>query len=110
MANGRKRPKTGAKLSGKQPAAALSSSAKYPSRSTSSSEDRQRPLRFRFDQVDLDGPWCPSKASCEDWLLLLTKLGRFETMTVNEIFHAARGGDVGKDYSNLEKCPNPTTL
>jgi hypothetical protein len=67
---------------------------------SSNSEDR---LCWRFTHADKDGPWgfghLESDAICE----LLAQLVKFESMTVNEAFHA--GDYPGKCY-DLDALPN----
>jgi len=56
-----------------------------------------RPLRFRFNLVDVDGPWCLTKVKPSDHKDLLNKLKQFEGMTVGEVF----SGTPGKDYDSV---------
>ncbi len=51
-------------------------------------------LRFRFDRLDLDGPWCFSKIDPDHLKQLLPKLAEYESMNVGEAF----SGRPGKDY------------
>jgi hypothetical protein len=51
-------------------------------------------LRFRFNLIDVDGPWCLSLVGPNEHRALLKKLKDFEKMTVGEVFK----GEPGKDY------------
>lgn len=53
-------------------------------------------LRVLFDIVDMDSPWCPSKASTEDLAALFQKLRDVSRMKPSEVF---AGNSVGKDYA-----------
>lgn len=67
--------------------------------------DQHRPLRFRFDRVDVSGPWCLSHVVPDDHRELLRKLREFETMTTSEAFHS-RPSQPGKDYPEFSGlCP-----
>jgi hypothetical protein len=64
--------------------------------------------RFRFDLVDVGGPWCPAKMGAESWATVLGKLRDFETMKVSAAFFS--GGYPGKDYSNVSDCLGNTIM
>lgn len=62
-------------------------------------EPSDRLLIIRFDRVDTDGPWCPSRDP-ESWKkTLLPAIRNFESMTVHEAF---TGGHPGKDYPSTD--------
>jgi hypothetical protein len=84
-----KTPKAGKQTSGKRPSIAPDSTL-------------GEKVRFRFNLVDVDGPWCLSAITPDDHKELIRKLGNFESMTVGEIF---TGGYPGKDYE-FDGCPN----
>lgn len=65
-------------------------------------------IRFRFDLLDIGGPWCLTNITKADHQLLLGKLAELERLTMNEAFSQYRR--LGKDYTNLAECPNPETL
>lgn len=51
-------------------------------------------FRIRFGKLDLDGPWCLTKAP-DDLRMVLRAVQSFETMRLHEVFG---GGYPGKDY------------
>lgn len=67
---------------------------------SSTSEDR---LCWRFTHVDNGGPWGFGHLDARALCGLLTQMIKFESMTVNEVFHC--GDNIGKCY-DLEALPN----
>lgn len=57
-------------------------------------DDSDGRLILRFNQVDVNGPWCLSKATPEQLIQILAAVHDFETMTPLEVFK----GYPGKDY------------
>lgn len=55
-------------------------------------------LILRFDQVDIGGPWCLSRARAEHLTEILHAIKNFESMSVNEVFK----GYPGKDYTSTD--------
>lgn len=111
MAKGRgRKPVEGAAPKGRQPVTAVpqaGASRRQPVETPAGAE-RLTKMRFRFDKVDVEGPWCPTKITPEDHALLLRKLGTLETMTAFEVFSQSPGAHgLGSDYSNVDECPNP---
>lgn len=88
-----------AKTKGKLPRTGKPTGGKTPVVAPNSSLGEK--LRFRFNLVDLDGPWCLSAIAPEAHRDLIKKLGHFESMTIGETFN----GHPGKDYA-FEMCPN----
>lgn len=60
-------------------------------------------LCWRFGHVDHDGPWGFDSVEPGTLCWILTCLRKFESMTLNEVFH--NGGYPGKDY-NVPDLPN----
>lgn len=106
-----KQPKARKSGSGaKRPAVAapVGAASKRPATAPASAQ-HCRYVRFRWDRLDVGGPWCISAASAESIRLLLRKLREFERMTVNEVFHSSSSGP-GRDYRDLHLCPNRDVL
>jgi len=59
-------------------------------------------LIVRFNEFDVDGPWCLTKAPGSEIRDLLAKIASWETMRLMEVF---TGGTPGKDY-DLPALPN----
>jgi len=53
-------------------------------------------LRFRFNCVDIGGPWCLSEIAAHDLRSLLARLKDFESMSCTQVF--APGSEMGKIY------------
>lgn len=62
---------------------------------------------WRFTHVDHDGPWGFAEVEPAELCHILRCLAKFETMTLNEIFH--NGGYPGKDYE-VAAIPNRAAL
>lgn len=62
---------------------------------------------WRFCHVDHDGPWGFGKVDAQMLQWLLERLARFESMTMNELFHS--GGYPGADY-DVATIPNAAAL
>ncbi len=94
--------KSGKKLrAGAAPALSASRTAakSIPAKAGIPPEPSDRLLIIRFDRVDTDGPWCPSRDP-ESWKkTLLPAIRNFESMTVHEAF---TGGHPGKDYPSTD--------
>lgn len=106
MSNRSRKPRKAVETSGaRQPAAAgRGAGLRVPAAAAlQPSPDR---IRFRFDRVDLGGPWCLTAITSDDHRVLLEKMREFERLTMAEAFN----GQLGKDYHDLSKCPNPTVL
>ncbi|MGW1993373.1 hypothetical protein [Embleya sp. NPDC001921] len=99
-----KKPKAAATHGKRIPAAAGGYGGRRPVETPSAGEER-RCLRFRFDRVDVGGPWCLTHITPEDHADLIGKLRGFESMTVAEVFSQSGTGP-GKDYNNMTQCPN----
>lgn len=63
-------------------------------------------LRFRFNRVDLEGPWCLSKITREDHVALIKFMAATEAKTVAEVFD----GHVGKDEDVAAGSPNADAM
>ncbi|RIQ21270.1 hypothetical protein DY240_15725 [Jiangella rhizosphaerae] len=66
-----------------------------------------QPLRFRFDQVDVGGPWCLTSIDQPHHADLLLKMRDYESMTAREIFH---GNDPRGIRYDMAECPNPEPI
>jgi len=64
-------------------------------------------LCWRFTHVDNDGPWGFSSVGGAVLCEILGHLKKFESMTLNEVFHY--GGYPGKDY-DVDAIPNSGAL
>jgi hypothetical protein len=64
-------------------------------------------LCWRFTHVDNTKPWGFSSVIAETLCDILGHLRKFESMTLNEVFH--NGGYPGKDY-DVEALPNSEAL
>lgn len=64
-------------------------------------------VRFRFDMVDVGGPFCLTGITPGDHSELLKFLRDLETMTMNELFSGQAGKTKAKDYKSAE-LPNRT--
>lgn len=71
------------------------------------SSSSSSPVRFRFDKLDLDGPWSLLEITKEDHRELLEFLKNIESMTAGELFDG--GGRLAKHYIDITRCPNPAT-
>jgi len=99
-----KKPKAAVIPGKKIPSAASGYGGRRPVEAPSAGEGR-RCLRFRFDQVDVGGPWCLTNITAEHHKYLIAKLREFETMTVAEVFSQGENTP-GTDYNNMSQCPN----
>jgi len=52
------------------------------------SPDAERPFRFRFDRVDVGGPWCLTDITKQDHAALLESMRQIEGMLVREVIPA----------------------
>lgn len=73
-----------------------------PSGSTSSER-----VCWRLEHLDIDGPWGLKSLDHDRLLLLLTEMAKFESMTINELFH--RGEWPGKCH-DVPALPNRVAL
>lgn len=62
---------------------------------------------WRLCHVDHDGPWGFGKIDSPTLRWLMERLARFESMTINELFHS--GGYPGVDY-DVASIPNTAAL
>lgn len=109
--DGKRKPALGAKPGGKQPASGVPQYGSKRPVLTPETGQRLALMRFRFDRVDLGGPWCLSKITPEHHQLLIKKLAEFETMTINQVFHERTGdSSLGTDYTDMSQCPNRDTI
>lgn len=60
-------------------------------------------LLVRFNEVDVEGPWCLSRAEPAQVRDLFRKVAHWEKMRTLDVFN---GGRPGKDYV-LDEIPNP---
>ncbi|MGH8828324.1 MAG: hypothetical protein ACRDVZ_12180 [Jiangellaceae bacterium] len=98
-----KRPRSAKASGGKTPKSPVAAHGKIPVATERTGPDMTLPLRFRFNQVDVGGPWCLTKIEPDHHADLLHRMRAFETMTASEVFH---GRDpVGKHY-DMSHCPN----
>ncbi|WP_432077790.1 hypothetical protein [Streptomyces sp. YPW6] len=72
--------------------------------SSGTSEDR---VCWRFSHLDLDGPWGLVSLDHERLMVLLTDMAKFESQTVNELFH--QGEWPGKCH-DVHTLPNRAAL
>ncbi|WP_445520486.1 hypothetical protein [Streptomyces sp. NEAU-174] len=72
--------------------------------SASNSEER---VCWRFTHLDLDGPWGLTQLDHERLLTLITDMRKFESLTINELFH--QGEWPGKCH-DVPLLPNRTAL
>lgn len=71
------------------------------------SETSNERICWRFKHADHEGPWALPFTDPTKFRWILDCLTRFETMTLNEIFHS--GGYPGVDY-DIENIPNQDAL
>lgn len=72
--------------------------------SSRSSEER---VCWRFGHLDLDGPWGLVSLDHERLMMLLGDMAKFESQTINELFH--QGEWPGKCH-DVHKLPNRVAL
>lgn len=109
MSRGRdKKPRADSVLGPKRPVVGAQAGKVRRPVETPAGPERAARLRFRFDQIDLEGPWCLTNIQKEHHVDLLRRLRELESMTVFEVFNGNNAP--GTDYGNVEACPNPALV
>lgn len=100
---GDKSPKQREKLNKqKRPAASVATGPKRVVPSPPNDPTLDRPFRFRFNRVDVGGPWCLTSITPEDHLQLISFMKQMEGLAVREVID----GHTGKREDVAGASPN----